>query len=120
MKSLLLILALLVCSISLHAQFINDGGTIIISESSTLNIQNLDVTNMNSGEIVNYGMLIIEGQFTNELGSTFESSENAITEMGEGGVMILKTPKNNLKRSEPLKPKKEKKSVELSTQEIKK
>lgn len=72
------------------AQFANDGGTIVVTESSSLYI-NMDVQNINQGQIVNQGTLEIVGEMNSELGSTFESSENAITNIQSEVLIPLRT-----------------------------
>lgn len=79
------------------AQFANDGGTIVVTESSSLYI-NMDVQNINQGQIVNQGTLEIVGEMNSELGSTFESSENAITNIQSEVLIPLRTKPATINR----------------------
>ncbi|MBK8828362.1 MAG: hypothetical protein IPO26_17130 [Saprospiraceae bacterium] len=72
MRILYVLMFFLMMSVTIHAQFINNGATVTIQSGATLRIET-DFIN-NSGTVTNNGVLEVKEDFTNAAAATFTSA----------------------------------------------
>lgn len=72
MRILYVLMFFLMMSVTIHAQFINNGATVTIQSGATLRIET-DFIN-NSGTVTNNGVLEVQEDFTNAAAATFTSA----------------------------------------------
>ncbi|MDH3246229.1 MAG: hypothetical protein OEM26_16520 [Saprospiraceae bacterium] len=93
MKAKILTGLLLVFWMTANAQVKNDGGTIEVFPGASL-IVHMNVENVNSGNLVVNGTLVIEGEYLNELGSTLTTGPAAVLSVDNSSQESMLAPEN--------------------------
>ena len=76
-----------------NAQVRNDGGTIEVFPGVSL-VVHMNVENVNSGNLIVNGTLVIKGEFMNELGSTLTTGPGALLSIDSSSSETMIVPKN--------------------------
>lgn len=93
MKAKIITGLLLILWMTANAQVKNDGGTIEIFPSASLIIHR-NVENVNSGNLVVNGTLVIKGEFLNEIGSTLTTGPAAVLSIDNSSQESMIVPQN--------------------------